>query len=114
MQAAQSRAVVITDLVARERPTLRGLLRQLAGARGHFTLAGSPERVADVIEDWIESRAADGFNVMPPILPAQLDVFVDHVVPILQRRGLFRREYEADTLRGHYGLARPPNPHFPT
>jgi FMN-dependent oxidoreductase (nitrilotriacetate monooxygenase family) len=114
VQAAQSRAVVITDLVARERPTLRGLLRQLAGARGHFTLAGSPERVADVIEDWIESRAADGFNVMPPILPAQLDVFVDHVVPILQRRGLFRREYEADTLRGHYGLARPPNPYFPT
>jgi FMN-dependent oxidoreductase (nitrilotriacetate monooxygenase family) len=114
VQAAQSRAVVITDLVARERPTLRGLLRQLAGARGHFTLAGSPERIADVIEDWIESRAADGFNVMPPVLPAQLDVFVDHVVPILQRRRLFRREYEADTLRGHYGLARPANPYFPT
>jgi hypothetical protein len=50
---------------------------------------------------------------MPPVLPAQLDVFVDQVVPILQKRGLFRREYEADTLRGHYGLTRPRNRHFP-
>ena len=113
VQAAQSRAATITELVARERPTLRGLLRQLAGARGHFTLAGSPERIADTIEDWVESRAADGFNLMPPVLPAQLDVFVDHVVPILQKRGLFRREYEGKTLRSHYGLARPANPHFP-
>jgi FMN-dependent oxidoreductase (nitrilotriacetate monooxygenase family) len=114
VQAAQSRAAVITDLVARERPTLRGLLRKLAGARGHFTLAGSPERVADVIADWVESRAADGFNLMPPVLPAQLDVFVDQVIPILQRRGLFRREYETATLRGHYRLARPANTHFPS
>jgi alkanesulfonate monooxygenase SsuD/methylene tetrahydromethanopterin reductase-like flavin-dependent oxidoreductase (luciferase family) len=112
VQAAQSRAAVITQLVARERPTLRALLRQLAAARGHFTLSGTPERVADVIADWVESRAADGFNVMPPVLPAQLDVFAEHVVPILQKRGLFRREYEATTLRGHYGLARPVNPHF--
>jgi len=49
---------------------------------------------------------------MPPVLPAQLDIFAEHVVPILQKRGLFRREYEAATLRGHYGLARPVNPHF--
>ncbi|MFT4508781.1 LLM class flavin-dependent oxidoreductase [Caballeronia sp. 15711] len=114
VQAAQSRAAVITGLVARERPTLRALLHQLAGARGHFTIAGSPERVANVIEDWVESRAADGFNVMPPVLPAQLDVFIDHVVPILQQRGLFRRNYEATTLRGHYGLTRPANRYFPT
>nr|WP_307260975.1 LLM class flavin-dependent oxidoreductase [Paraburkholderia graminis] len=113
VQAAQSRAAVITSLVARERPTLRALLHQLAGARGHFTLAGTPERVADVIADWVESRAADGFNLMPPVLPAQLDVFVHQVVPILQKRGLFRREYEADTLRGHYGQTRPQNQHFP-
>jgi FMN-dependent oxidoreductase (nitrilotriacetate monooxygenase family) len=112
VQAAQSRAAVITQLVARERPTLRGLLRQLAAARGHFTLSGTPERIADVIADWVESRAADGFNLMPPVLPAQLDIFAEHVVPILQKRGLFRREYEAATLRGHYGLARPVNPHF--
>ncbi|BCQ29704.1 NtaA/DmoA family FMN-dependent monooxygenase (plasmid) [Caballeronia sp. NK8] len=112
VQAAQSRAAVITQLVARERPTLRVLLRQLAAARGHFTLSGTPERIADVIADWVESRAADGFNLMPPVLPAQFEVFAEHVVPILQKRGLFRREYEHDTLRGHYGLARPSNPYF--
>jgi len=104
VQAAQSRAVVITGLVARERLTLRQLLHRLAGARGHFTLAGSPERIADTIEDWVRSKAADGFNVMPPVLPGMLDDFIDHVVPILQRKGLFRREYSGRTLRGHYGL----------
>ncbi|MDR5740053.1 LLM class flavin-dependent oxidoreductase [Caballeronia sp. LZ016] len=112
VQAAQSRAAVITQLVARERPTLRALLRQLAAARGHYTLSGTPEKIADVIADWFESRAADGFNVMPPVLPAQFDIFTENVVPILQKRGLFRREYDAATLRGHYGLARPANPYF--
>jgi FMN-dependent oxidoreductase (nitrilotriacetate monooxygenase family) len=104
VQAAKSRAVVITGLVARERLTLRQLLHRLAGARGHFTLAGSPQRIADTIEDWVRSGAADGFNVMPPVLPGHLDDFVEHVVPILQKKGLFRREYESSTLRGHYGL----------
>ncbi|WLE62884.1 LLM class flavin-dependent oxidoreductase [Burkholderia plantarii] len=113
VQASRSRSAAIIELVARERPTLRALLRRYAGARGHFTLTGSPERIADTIADWVEHGAADGFNLMPPVLPAQLDLFVDHVVPLLQRRGLFRREYEADTLRGHYGLARPANRRFP-
>lgn len=112
VQAAQSRAAVITGLVRRERPTLRRLLHELAGARGHFTFAGTPEQVADVIADWFATGAADGFNLMPPVLPAQLDAFVDHVVPLLQRRGLFRTEYTATTLRGHYGLARPANRFF--
>jgi FMN-dependent oxidoreductase (nitrilotriacetate monooxygenase family) len=107
VQAAQSRAAVITGLVARERLTLRQLLNQLAGARGHFTTAGTPEQIADIIEDWVASGAADGFNIMPPVLPAQLDVFVDHVVPILQARGLFRRSYGDSTLRDRYGLVRP-------
>ncbi|WP_042875757.1 LLM class flavin-dependent oxidoreductase [Cupriavidus necator] len=107
VQAAQSRAAVITALVERERPTLRELLYKLAGARGHYTIAGSPQRIADTIEDWVVSGAADGFNVMPPVLPAHLDDFAEHVVPILQRRGLFRYEYDARTLRGHYGLQRP-------
>ena len=93
----------------RERPTLRKLLQSLAGARGHFTMAGTPEQVADVIEDWFRSGAADGFNLMPPVLPAMLEVFVAEVVPILQRRGLFRRDYAGATLREHYGLARPQN-----
>jgi FMN-dependent oxidoreductase (nitrilotriacetate monooxygenase family) len=112
VQAAQSRAGVITELVKRERPTLRQLLRKLAGARGHLALAGTPERIADLIEDWVESGAADGFNVMPPILPSLLDDFVEQVVPLLQQRGLFRREYAAATLRGHYGLERPASQWF--
>lgn len=112
VQAAQSRAVVITALVARERPTLRQLLHKLAGARGHFTMAGTPEQVADVIEDWTSNGAADGFNLMPPVLPALLDDFVEQVIPILQKRGLFRTEYKARTLRGHYGLDQPESRYF--
>jgi FMN-dependent oxidoreductase (nitrilotriacetate monooxygenase family) len=107
VQAAQSRAGVITALVERERPTLRQLLRKLAGARGHLAVAGTPEQVADLIEDWVESGAADGFNVMPPVLPGLFDDFIEQVIPILQKRGLFRREYTSATLRGHYGLERP-------
>ena len=107
VQAARSRAEVIVGMVRREQPTLRELLAKLAGARGHFTFAGTPEQVADLLEDWFKSGAADGFNLMPPILPTMLDVFVDEVVPILQQRGLFRTAYEGHTLRDHYGLARP-------
>lgn len=107
VQAARSRTEVIIGLVRRERPTLRQLLGYLAGARGHYVTTGTPERIADLIEDWFRDGAADGFNLMPPVLPAMLDVFVEHVVPILQKRGLFRTEYTAETLRGHYGLHRP-------
>src|SRR5262247_4952232 len=64
---------VILSLVRREKPTLRQLLASLAGARGHFTFAGTPEQVADLIEDWFSDGAADGFNVMPPVLPAMFD-----------------------------------------
>ena len=107
VQAARSRTEVIINFVERENATLRQLLAYLAGARGHFTTAGTPEQIAELIEDWFTDGAADGFNVMPPLLPAQLDVFADEVVPILQRRGLFRTEYEGPTLREHYGLPWP-------
>jgi hypothetical protein len=63
--------------------------------------------VANLIEDWFADGAADGFNIMPPLLPAQLDVFNAEVIPLLQRRGLFRTEYTGTTLREHYGLPRP-------
>jgi FMN-dependent oxidoreductase (nitrilotriacetate monooxygenase family) len=109
VQAARSRTEVILGLVRRERPTLRALLQSLAGARGHFTMAGTPEQIADLIEDWFRTGAADGFNIMPPILPAMLDVFTAEVIPLLQRRGLFRRAYAGTTLRAHYGLAPPPS-----
>ena len=107
VEAARSRTEVIVGLVRREKPTLRQLLAYLAGARGHYTTAGTPEQIADLMESWFEDGAADGFNVMPPVLPAMLDVFVAEVIPILQKRGLFRTEYEGETLRDHYGLDRP-------
>ena len=107
VQAARSRTEVILGLVKRESPTLRQLLANLAGARGHFTFAGAPEQVADIIEDWFTDGAADGFNIMPPVLPEMLNVFSAEVIPILQKRGLFRTAYEGKTLREHYGLSWP-------
>lgn len=109
VEAARSRTEVIVGLVRREKPTLRQLLAYLAGARGHYVTAGTPEQIADLIVEWFNDGAADGFNVMPPLLPSMLDVFVAEVIPILQRRGLFRTVYEGETLRAHYGLARPPS-----
>jgi FMN-dependent oxidoreductase (nitrilotriacetate monooxygenase family) len=110
VEAARSRTEVIVGLVRREKPTLRQLLAYLAGARGHFTTAGTPEQIARLIEDWFNDGAADGFNVMPPVLPAMLDVFVAEVIPLLQKRGLFRTAYEGQTLRAHFGLQRPNSP----
>jgi alkanesulfonate monooxygenase SsuD/methylene tetrahydromethanopterin reductase-like flavin-dependent oxidoreductase (luciferase family) len=107
VEAARSRTEVIINFVRRENATLRQLLGYLAGARGHFTATGTPEQIADLIEDWFSDGAADGFNLMPPVLPAMLEVFVAEVVPLLQRRGLFRVAYAGATLRAHYGLARP-------
>jgi FMN-dependent oxidoreductase (nitrilotriacetate monooxygenase family) len=107
VQAARSRTEVILNLVRRDKPTLRQLLAYLAGARGHFVTAGTPEQIADLIEDWFTDGAADGFNIMPPLLPAQLEVFSTGVIPLLQRRGLFRTAYQGETLREHYGLAWP-------
>jgi FMN-dependent oxidoreductase (nitrilotriacetate monooxygenase family) len=107
VEAARSRTEVILNYVRRDRPTLRELLATLAGARGHFTFAGAPEQVADLIEDWFTDGAADGFNIMPPLLPSMLDVFNAQVIPLLQQRGLFRTAYEGKTLREHYGLAWP-------
>ena len=107
VEAARSRTQVIVGMVEREKPTLRQLLAKLAGARGHFTFAGTPEQVADEMESWFKGGAADGFNLMPPVLPWLLDVFVDEVVPLLQRRGLYRDSYEGASLREHYRLPRP-------
>jgi alkanesulfonate monooxygenase SsuD/methylene tetrahydromethanopterin reductase-like flavin-dependent oxidoreductase (luciferase family) len=104
VEAARSRTEVILGLVRREKTTLRQLLASLAGARGHFTFAGTPEQVADLIEDWFTNDAADGFNIMPPLLPSMLDVFSEEVIPILQKSGLFRSSYSGKTLREHYGL----------
>lgn len=107
VQAARSRTEVIIGVVRNERPTMRQLLSKLAGARGHFTFTGTPEQCADLLQDWFETGAADGFNIMPPVLPYSLEVFAAEVIPILQKRGLFRTEYSGATLRDHLGISRP-------
>jgi FMN-dependent oxidoreductase (nitrilotriacetate monooxygenase family) len=109
IEGAKSRYTLIVTLARRERLTVRQLIGRLGGGRGHWTFAGTPEQVADVIQQRWEQGAADGFNIMPAILPSGLERFVDHVVPILQRRGLFRTEYTGRTLRDNYGLVRPDN-----
>lgn len=73
---------------------------------------GTPEQLADMMQDWFEGYACDGFNIMPPVLPGDLDEFVDAVIPVLQERGLFRSEYSGHTLREHLGLTRPEPGHF--
>jgi FMN-dependent oxidoreductase (nitrilotriacetate monooxygenase family) len=103
----RSRFELVTQLARREDLTVRELITRLAGGRGHRVLAGTPDEIADDLERWFTQGAADGFNVMPATLPGGLEVFVDTVVPELQRRGLFRTEYTGATLREHYGLARP-------
>ncbi|WP_050469080.1 LLM class flavin-dependent oxidoreductase [Herbaspirillum chlorophenolicum] len=95
------------SLVQGRRHTVRDLIRALCGGGGHRVLVGTPEQIADEIEAWFKAGAADGFNLMPDAFPSGLQDFTDGVVPILQRRGLFRREYEGRTLREHFGLARP-------
>ncbi|MFF0816049.1 LLM class flavin-dependent oxidoreductase [Rhodococcus sp. NPDC003318] len=90
-------------LEANRHRTVRELVAE--GPAGHWKITGTPEQVADAMEEWYRGGAADGFNLMADAYPDGLEDFVDHVVPILQRRGLFRREYDATTLRGHYGLA---------
>ncbi|MFI2779541.1 LLM class flavin-dependent oxidoreductase [Streptomyces sp. ALB3] len=114
IEGAKSRYTLIVELARREKLTVRRLIGRLGGGRGHRTFAGTALQVADTIEHWYESGAADGFNIMPAVLPSGLEVFVDRVVPILQDRGLFRTGYTGATLREHYGLPRPANRLFDT
>ncbi|MEU9341474.1 LLM class flavin-dependent oxidoreductase [Streptomyces sp. NPDC048278] len=110
IEGAKSRYSLVVGLARRERLTVRQLIGRLGGGRGHLTFAGTPEQVADAIETWFAQGAADGFNIMPPVLPSGLETFVDHVVPILRARGLLREEYgPRRTLRERYGLPRPAN-----
>lgn len=88
---------------ASEKLTIRQVYSKIG--RGREVYVGTPEQVADRLQEWFTSAAADGFNVMPPLLPSGLQVFVEHVVPLLQKRGLFRAEYAGRTLRENYGLS---------
>jgi FMN-dependent oxidoreductase (nitrilotriacetate monooxygenase family) len=107
---SQTFSRVLYEHARRENMTLRDLYNLTAAARGHWVLCGTPKRIADTLEEWFVEEAADGFNVLPPYFPGALADFVDLVVPELQARGLFRREYEGTTLRDHFGLPRVPAP----
>jgi alkanesulfonate monooxygenase len=109
--ASQSGRQRTIDLARRENLTVRQLA-QRAGSYGGLAFVGTPQTIADAMQEWLESEACDGFNVMFPYLPEGLDDFVDCVVPELQRRGIFRREYEGKTLRENLGLPRPDNRFF--
>lgn len=103
----KSRFQLVAEMARRDNLTIRELILRTAGARGHLTFAGTAVQLADLIEHWFKEGAADGFNVMPPYFPGALEDFVDLVVPELQRRGLFRTQYEGRTLRDRFGLSRP-------
>jgi alkanesulfonate monooxygenase len=97
----------VLDMARRENLTLRQTAMRAAGARGKTVLRGTPKQIVDIMEDWYLKEAADGFNVIPAFLPGSLDDFVELVIPELQRRSLFRKEYTGQTLRDHLGLPRP-------
>lgn len=111
VQGNRSRFGLLVRQVERENLTVRQFLRRMAGARGHLTVAGTPEQVAELMDEWTTHGAADGFTVMPPLFPDQLDAFVDEVVPLLRRRGLRPAGHSAghptETLRHRFGLPRP-------
>ena len=108
----QSRQKLVFELIRRERPTVRQLFDKLTSG-GHRILIGTPQSIADDLQHWFESGAADGFNVMFSGLHSAIDDFVDGVVPELQRRGLFQREYAGATLRDNLGLPYRHNRHRP-
>ena len=93
--------------------TLRDLYNLTAAARGHWVVCGTPAQIADTLEEWFVTGAADGFNILPPYFPGAFADFVDLVVPELQRRGLFRRDYAGRMLRDHFGLPRIAAPSAP-
>ena len=109
--ASQSGRERMVDGAEREKLTVRQLAQRVGGYGG-LAFVGTPVTIADQMEEWLTSRGSDGFNIMFPYLPAGLDDFVDRVVPELQKRGIFRHEYEGKTLRENLGLPRPENRFF--
>ena len=105
MTARSFRAAAI-ELTRAEGLTVRELIYRNGG--GHPQVVGGPEQVADFIEDWYRSGAVDGFNIMPDVLPGGAANFADQVVPLLQRRGIFRTDFAGETLRDNLKLERPP------
>ena len=109
--ASQSSRARVVELARNEGLTVRQLAQRLGGYGG-LAFVGTAQTIADEMQEWLATEGSDGFNVMFPWLPGGLDAFVDKVVPELQRRGIFRREYEGRTLRENLGLPRPGNRFF--
>jgi FMN-dependent oxidoreductase (nitrilotriacetate monooxygenase family) len=109
--ASKSGRERVIERARRDNLTVRQLA-QIAGSYGGLALVGTPAMIADQMEEWLYNDACDGFNIMFPWVPGGLDDFVDRVVPELQRRNLFRREYEGKTLRQNLGLPRPESRFF--
>jgi alkanesulfonate monooxygenase SsuD/methylene tetrahydromethanopterin reductase-like flavin-dependent oxidoreductase (luciferase family) len=101
----------VVEWAQRDGLTIRQLAQRVGGYSG-LEMVGTAVMIADQMEEWLEEEGSDGFNVMFSHLPAGLDDFVDKVVPELQKRGIFRREYEGVTLRENLGLPRPANRFF--
>lgn len=101
-RSSQGFVGAVLDLARRERLTVRQVLAR--NPNGHRSIVGTPEQVADSIAQWFNERGADGFNLNADFFPEGLEAIVEHLVPELQKRGLFRREYEGSTLRSHLGL----------
>ncbi|MFG1266430.1 LLM class flavin-dependent oxidoreductase [Xanthobacter sp. DSM 14520] len=106
----KSRQQLVLDAARRDNLTIRQLYLSIAGARGHWQVAGTAEQIADQLEERFVKEGADGFNIMAPHLPGGLEDFIEQVVPLLRKRGLFRREYEGTTLRENLGLPFPAHP----
>ena len=107
----RSRAALMLDMARQKNLTIRQLYLAVAAGNGHYVAVGSAKQIADVMEHWFTHHASDGFNYVPAALPGGIHDFVDLVVPELQRRGLFRTEYEGATLRENLGLPRPAGRH---
>jgi FMN-dependent oxidoreductase (nitrilotriacetate monooxygenase family) len=108
-EASQSHRQRVVDLAAREQLSIREVAQRIAAGRTSRTIVGTPVQIADELEAWYTGGAVDGFVISPPYLPGGLETFVRDVTPILQARGLFRREYAGATLRENLGLPRPAN-----
>jgi len=111
--ASKSRQLLTLELARRENLTIRELYLRVAGARGHWQVVGTPTQIADALEERFVNYGADGYNVMPALLPDTLNDFIELVLPELRRRGLFRSEYEGRTLRDNLGLKRPQSRYAP-
>jgi len=105
----RSRAKVLLDLAERNNWTIRDLYLAVSMGRGHRTVIGTPSQVVDAMQEWVDGRGADGFNIIPATLPGGIEDFVELVVPEMQNRGIYRTEYEGRTFRENLGVPHPPS-----